>query len=432
MSVKIRKAKVIDPLSQWHGKTVDIQLQAHSQPGVGQAIFNDAAEGKSSISSGDKLLWEGEDLFISRGFIDIFADYREPGYEQKETIESGLRAAVAGGFTDVFLVPNTNPVTGSKSSVQYLLQKAKGGPVTIHPLGCITKDIEGKTLAEMLDMQAYGAVAFTDGWKPVQNAGLMLKAFEYARSFDGVLLQVPVDASLSAGGLMHEGIMSTKLGMAGIPVLAETILIHRDIELLRYTDSRLHITGVSTAEGVEMMRKAKGERLKITASVTPYHLALTDDVLATYDSLYKVTPVLRSEPDRMALIQGLKDGTIDCIASHHRPQEWDAKAKEFEYSGDGMNVQEVAFSIAYDALEGEVPMETIVEAFTTRPADIFGLNRKALDEGMTAATLFTAGTEWTLAGQQVRSASANNPFIGRSFSARVLGIVNQNNIHLNS
>ena len=231
---------------------------------------------------------------------------------------------------------------------------------------------------------------------------------------------------------MHEGIMSTKLGMAGIPVLAETILIHRDIELLRYTDSRLHITGVSTAEGVEMIRKAKGEGLKITASVTPYHLALTDDVLATYDSLYKVTPVLRSEPDRMALIQGLKDGTIDCIASHHRPQEWDAKAKEFEYSGDGMNVQEVAFSIAYDALEGEVPMETIVEAFTTRPADIFGLKRQALDEGMTAATLFTAGTEWTLASQHVRSASANNPFIGRSFSARVLGIVNQNNIHLNS
>jgi len=428
MSVKIRKAKVIDPLSQWHGKTVDIQLQAPGQP----AQFSEAAEGKASISSSDKLLWEGEDLFISGGFIDIFADYREPGYEQKETIESGLRAAAAGGFTDVFLVPNTNPVTGSKSSVQYLLQKAKGGPVTIHPLGCITKDIEGISLAEMLDMQAYGAIAFTDGWKPVQNAGLMLKAFEYARSFDGVLLQLPVDASLSAGGLMHEGIMSTKLGMAGIPVLAETILIHRDIELLRYTDSRLHITGVSTAEGVEMIRKAKAEGLKITASVTPYHLALTDEALASYDSAYKVTPVLRSEADRRALIHGLKDGTIDCITSHHRPHEWDAKAKEFEYSSDGMSVQEVAFSIVYDAVQDEVSLETIIEAFTSRPAEIFGLKRTGLEEGTGSATLFAIDNEWTFSPQQVKSASANNPFIGRSFSARVLGIVSQNNIHLNS
>lgn len=426
MSVHIRQAKIVDTQSEFHNKVVDIII-----PGKKGGVDIIPAKGKesSAIIVDDKAVWKGTaagELCLSQGWVDIFADYREPGYEQKETIASGLEAAAAGGFTDVLVVPNTSPATTTKAAVQFIIQKANGHKVNIHPLGAITQDIEGKSLAEMLDMHANGAIAFTDGWKPVQNANLMLKALEYARSFDGVLLQLPLDNSLAAGGLMHEGDMSTKLGMQGIPVLAETILIHRDIELLRYTNSKLHITGVSTADGVAMIRAAKKEGLNITCSVTPYHLALSDEALQGYDSLYKVTPVLRSEQDRQALIAGLKDGTIDCIASHHRPQEWDAKAKEFEYAGDGMNVQEMVFNIVIDAIGDEVPLERVIDALSTRPRQIFGLAGK--ERGW---TIFTTSGSTSVTTESIRSSSRNNPFIGKELKGRVLGTIVKDTVYLN-
>jgi dihydroorotase len=439
MSVHIRQAKVVDPQSEFHGQVVDIEFS----PGKGTLDIKAATgKGRSSIASGGKTVWEegsslksAKDhptLYISPGFVDVFADYREPGYEHKETIHSGLRTAAAGGFTDVLLAPNTNPTVSTKSSVQYILQRANGNAVNIHPLGAITKEIEGKSLAEMLDMHAHGAIAFTDGWKPVQNANLMLKALEYAKSFDGVLLQIPLDISLSSGGLMHEGPISTALGMAGIPVLAETVLIHRDIELVKYTGSRLHITGVSTAHGLEMIRKAKADGCKITCSVTPYHLALTDEALKMYESVYKVSPVLRSEEDRQALIGGLKDGTIDCIASHHRPQEWDAKAKEFEYASDGMNVQEITFSILMSALGSDMPVDRIIDALAVMPRTIFGLPEASVAKNNPGAlTLFTTSGTWNLEERNLQSASRNNPFIGKELTGRVVGIIRDNNIHLN-
>jgi len=283
----------------------------------------------------------------------------------------------------------------------------------------------------MLDMHSNGAIAFTDGWKPVQNASLMLKALEYAKSFDGVLLEIPLDASLAAGGLMHEGAISTKLGMAGIPVLAETILIYRDLELLRYTQSKLHITGVSTAEGLAMIRAAKKEGLNVTCSVTPYHLALTDEALTTYNSVYKVTPVLRSERDRKALIEGLKDGTVDCIASHHRPQEWDSKAKEFEYAGEGMNIQEIAFNIVVEAVGTEVSVERLIDAFTSRPRKIFGLPANGLEKGGKSFTLFTTEGTTQFAADRVQSTSRNNPYIGKELKGKIVGIFNNDQLHLN-
>ena len=320
------------------------------------------------------------------------------------------------------VVPNTNPTVSTKSNVQYLIKRAQGHAVNLHPLGALTQDIAGKVLAEMMDMHSNGAIAFTDGWKPVQNANLMLKALEYVRAFDGTVVQIPADAALSEGGLMHEGPVSTKLGMSGIPSLAETILLHRDIELLRYTGSRLHVTGVSSAEGVAMIRAAKAEGLNITCSVTPYHLALNDESLNTYNSLYKVNPPIRSEADRQALIAGLKDGTIDCIASHHRPQEWDAKAKEFEYASDGMNIQEVAFSIAYQAVGDKVPLARLIDAIAVKPREIFGLATGVFSKDSNAdITLFAVDTEYK--ADKMVSLSANNPFADTTFNSKVLGIV---------
>lgn len=421
MLVLIRGAKVLDPASEFHGKVTDILLE----DGIIKTI-------KDGIKAKADQVIEGEGICVSPGWVDVLADYREPGYEHKETIETGLAAAAAGGFTRVLLAPNTNPVTGSKSTVQFLLQKANGNIVCLHPLGVISANLEGKTLAEMLDMHSNGAVAFTDGWKPVQNANLMLKSMEYVRAFDGVLIQLPVEETLSAGGLMHEGPVSTKLGMAGVPTMAETLMIHRDIELLRYTGSKLHISGVSTAEGLDMIRKAKAEGLDITCSVTPYHLALTDESLNSYSSLYKVSPPLRTEADRKALIAGVNDGTVDCVATHHRPQEWDAKEKEFEYAADGMNLQEIAFQVIWNAAGKELKLDKIVAALSTNPRRIFGLSAADMSEGGKAElTIFSSSATSTLQGDKVKSASRNNPFIDKELKGSIIGIANNGSIHLN-
>ena len=421
MHLLIRQAKMVAPGSEFHDQVVDLLIE----DGIIKNIGN-------GLKSKDAEVVEADGLHVSPGFTDVFADYREPGYEHKETIASGLEAAAAGGFTSVLLVPNTNPVVGSKSAVQFILKKAAGNAVSVYPLGAATKETEGKALAEMLDMHSNGAVAFTDGWKPVQNANLMLKALEYVKAFDGTIVQIPADAPLSEGGLMHEGPTSTRLGMAGIPTLAETILLHRDIELLRYTASKLHVTGVSSKEGVKMIRMAKAEGLNITCSVSPYHLALNDDSLDTYNSLYKVNPPIRSEADRQELVAGLKDGTIDCIASHHRPQEWDAKAKEFEYASEGMNVQEITFQLVYKARGDQVPLERIIDALAVKPKQVFGLEGDTIRKDAKAnLAIFSTGGEWTLGKGNVRSLSANNPFIDTVFNSRIIGIVNNEQSHLN-
>lgn len=421
MQVHIRKARVIDPQSIFHDKVVDILVE--------DGIIKDIA---TSVSSRAQTVIQAKGLHISPGWVDVFADYREPGFEQKETIESGLSAAASGGFTDVLLAPNTQPALSTKSSIQYILQKSGGNIVNLHPLGAATQNTDGKDLAEMLDMRSNGAIAFTDGWKPIQNSGLMLKALEYVKAFKGTIVQLPVDAALAAGGLMNESTVSTSLGMAGIPTLAESIIVHRDIALARYTDSKLHITGISTAESVNMVRQAKAQGLAVTCSVTPYHLTLTDHALTGYDSVYKVSPPLRSEADRQALIEGLKDGVIDCIASHHRPHEWDAKAKEFEYAAEGMAVQEIMFNILWGPLKEYISIDRLIESMTIIPRDIFGLEMREIKKGNKAVlTLFTVDGEHTLATENVRSASRNNPFIGKTLNGKVLGVLNNNQLHLN-
>lgn len=431
MQVHIRQAKITDTGSEFHNKIVDIVIK----DGIISKIAISAKKtGESTIEADGKKVYasaKGQGpIMVSRGWVDIMADYAEPGHEQKETIESGLAAAAAGGFTDVFLVPNTEPAVSTKSIVEFLLKKAAGNIVNLHPLGSISQNIEGKNLAEMMDMQAHGAIAFTDGWKPVQTSNLMLKALEYVKAFNGTLVQIPQDESIASTGLMNEGTVSTHMGMAGIPPEAETIIIYRDLQLLKYTGSRLHFTGVSTAAGVDMIRKAKKEKLNVTCSVTPYHLALTDEALVGYDSMYKVSPPLRTEKDRQALIKGLKDGTIDCIASHHRPHEWDAKVKEFEYAAYGMNIQEIAFNIALQGVTDKVELERLIDAFAGKPRNIFGMGDAAIKKGNAASlTLFT--TKGSSILNEMKSASKNNPFVGGELTGKIIGIVNNNNFKIN-
>lgn len=407
MSLLIRNVSISDPLSEHNGRKTDILVRNGSIVSIGEKL-NEKAE---------KVLEAGH-LYAGPGWVDVLADYCDPGYEHKESIDSGLKAAAAGGFTDVLVVPNTQPAITTKAVLEYVQRKAAGHPVKLHVIGAVSRNLEGRELAEMMDMYHSGAVAFSDGWQALQHAGLMLKALEYVKAFNGIIIQLPVYASLAQGGLMNEGEMSMRLGMSGIPNIAESLLVQRDIELLRYTGSRLHFSGISTPESLALIRAAKKEGLDVTCSVTPYHLYFTDEALQQYDSVYKVEPPLRTEAERQLLVAALSDGTIDCIATHHRPQDWDAKAKEFEYAQPGMTGQETCFAMLRAAAP-ELPMTRWVELLSTNPREIFGLPQATIAEGAPAAiTLFDPEASWVYEGEEKQSLGVNHPWIGKTIKGR--------------
>ncbi|MEY4281327.1 MAG: hypothetical protein RLZ39_739 [Bacteroidota bacterium] len=411
MRVLIKQAKIIQAASPLHNQVMDILMEDNTIVSIAKQIDEAGAE---------KIISEKE-LIFSPGWVDLMADYAEPGYEYKEGIKNGLAVAAKGGFTDVVIVPNTQPSISNKAAVQFALQQAQGAPAKLHVLGSISNNIEGKDLAEMLDMHEQGAVGFTDGWKPLQNAALMLKALEYVKAFKGILVQIPTDSTIASNGLMHEGVHSTQLGMAGIPTIAETILLQRDIDLLRYTQSRLHISGVSCAASIAIIKQAKAAGLAITCDTTPYHLLFTDNALTSYNSLYKVMPPLRSEEDRQALIAALKDGTIDCIASHHRPQDWDAKQKEFEYASYGMAVQEYSFAALYAEFEKELSIERWMDLFANNARCIFNLPYQIIQEGASGNfSVVSLQHPNKLQIENGQSKSNNMPFDTWSCNAKVI------------
>ncbi len=411
MSLLIKNATISDPSSAFHGKKSDILIRKG-------AI---AAIGKNLKDKAERII-EGKNLYVSPGWVDVMADYGDPGYEHKESIDSGLKAAAAGGFTDVFIVPNTHPVIGTKSVLEYVKKKSAGHSTRLHVLGAISRNIEGKDLAEMMDMRHAGAIGFSDGWHPVQNAGLMLKALEYVKAFDGIIVQLPVMASLSQGGLMNEGETSVRLGMSGIPNIGESLLVQRDIELVRYTGSRIHFSGVSTPESLGLIKAAKKEGLDVTCSVTPYHLMFTEEMLKQYESVYKVEPPLRTEAERKLLIKALTDGTIDCIATQHRPQDWDAKIKEFEYAQPGMIGQETCLAMLIAAAP-KIEADRWVELLAINPRKIFGLPAETIAEDAPARiTIFDMEASWTYDATVKQSLGINSPWIGKELKGRTYSI----------
>lgn len=408
MNKLIKNVTILDPTSPFHEAVVDVQLENNKITNIGNQL----------VATENDTVIDGSNSYLSQGWVDIMADYADPGYEYKETLITGSKAAQNGGFSDVFLVPNTNPAVLNKGTVEYIKNASNKLDISVYPIGAVSKNLEGKDLAEMMDMYHAGAIAFSDGWNTINNAQLLLKALEYVSAFKGVILQLPVYESLYKGGLMHEGENSVKWGMPGIPTIAETLQIHRDIELLRYTQSRLHITGISTKEGLALIKAAKAEGLDITCSVTPYHLLYTDAELGTYDSNFKVTPPLRSEADRLALIEGVKDGTVDVIVSHHKPQEWDSKAKEYEYTADGMMTQETMLAMLIKAAP-EVSIATWVEKLTTNPRRIFGLAAHKIDVNEQGHyTLISPDHTWTFDKSTKQSKGINSPLYNTALKGK--------------
>lgn len=419
MTILIHQAKITHPGFPLHGQKKDILISG----GVISRIADEIKEKADTVI-------EQEGLAISPGWVDIFAHFCDPGYEFKETLQSGANAAAAGGYTHVLVLPNTNPVVHSKSQVEYIKEKSRLLPVNIHPIGAITKNTEGKELAEMYDMYANGAIAFGDGVNAVQSAGVLLKALQYVKSFDGVLIQIPQDKSIGTHGLMNEGIVSTRLGLPGKPAIAEEMMVARDIDLVDYTSSKLHFTGVSTYQSVEKIKQAKDRGLQVSCSVTPYQLVFSDEDLMNYDTNLKLNPPLRTPENRKDLLNALNNGWVDCIASHHFPQEWDSKTCEFEYAGYGMTGLETAFGVAGAA---GISSEKWVELCSINPRKIFGLPEADIHEGRPAElTLFLPDATYTFDEKQVRSKSKNSAFIGKELKGRIVGIVNGEKVFLNS
>jgi dihydroorotase len=418
MKVLIQQVRIISPSSPFNGKVTDIFIE----DGIIRQVGNNISVPEAQVIS-------HEGLHCSIGWMDVFAHFDDPGYEHKETLISGAAAAAAGGFTDVMVLPNTNPSISSKTQVEYIRQKSLPLPVNILPIGAITKNAEGKELAEMYDMRNSGAIAFSDGTQSLQSPGILLKALQYMLSIEVPIIQVPNDKSISAHGLMSEGIVSTQLGLPGIPAIAEELMIARDIELLRYTKSKLHLTGVSTKKGIDLIAAAKSEGLHISFSVTPYHGWFCDEDLKDYDSNLKVDPPLRKKEDMLAVRSAIQNGTADCMASHHFPQHWDDKMCEFEYAKNGMIGLETLFGVvnSFDA-----PLETLIEKLTVAPRKIFGVNIPEIKEGAAAClTLFAPAQEYIFEKEMIRSISSNTPFIGKKLKGKVIGIINKKQIVLN-
>lgn len=422
MKFLIKQARVISPSSPFNGQIKDILVTDGNITQIADTISDHT----------DQVI-EKQGLCVSIGWMDIFANFGDPGFEYKETLETGAKAAAAGGFTDIMILPNTNPVVHNKSQVQYVVQRSKSLAVAIHPIGAVTKNAEGKDLAEMYDMHQSGAMAFSDGTHSIQSSGILLKALQYVKSFEGTVIQVPDDKSIGSNGLMNEGIISTRLGLPGKPAIAEELMVARDIKLARYTDSKLHFTGVSSAKSLEYIKRAKEGGIKITCSVSPQHLYFTDTDLQDYDTNLKLNPPLRTESDRKALVAAVADGTVDCVASHHFPQNWDSKTCEFEYAKEGAIGLESLFGVLGESMDNsEWSIEKTVELLSIHPRKIFNMPIPEIKEGVAAClTLFTPEEEYIFDAAMIHSASKNSPFVGKKLKGKVKGIINKGKIELN-
>lgn len=414
MQLLIKNITVCDPNSEHNKKTIDI------------LIDGDVVKKAGNFKAEKIKTFDGTGLHISPGWFDMQANFRDPGEEFKEDIYSGIDAAINGGFTGVLLMPSTNPSINSKAQVEYILKKSAGSVVEIYPAGTLSANREGKDISEMYDMYRAGAMAFSDDKNPVTDSGLLTRALLYTKNFDGLVITFPEDKGMTANAMVNESSNTTALGFKGVPSLAEEIQLDRDLNLAEYTDCRLHISLISTAESAKKIKEAKRKGLKITSGVSAHHLILNDRELKEFDSNYKVKPPLRSEKDNRELIKALANDTIDVIVSDHSPEDEEHKNCEFDYAAYGIIGLETLFPILNTYVIKTLGLEKIIEKIAVNPRKILGLQIPAIKEGSKANfTIFDTKQKWTYTKDNIRSRSFNSPFIGYEFTGKAMAVINK-------
>jgi dihydroorotase len=415
MDLLIKNGRLVDP-----ARKLDVVTDVLIREGKIRSI------GRSDVR--DIPLWDASGLIVTPGFFDIHVHLREPGTEEAETIATGGAAAVAGGFTAVAAMPNTKPPNDNPSITHYIVSEARrSSPARVFPIGAITKDQKGEALAEIGEMVEAGIAGISDDGKPVMNGRLFRRALEYAQMFGLPVIQHCEDLNLSRDGVMHEGAYSTRLGLKGIPSAAESTMVSRDVILTELTHGRYHVAHLSTRKAVEMVREAKARGVRISAEVTPHHFTLTDAAVAAYDTNAKMNPPLRSDDDVAAIIEGIRDGTIDAIASDHAPHHINLKMLEFDRAPFGITGLETAVGLAFTQLQ--LPITRMIDMFSLNPQRIMKVHPWGIFEGSDAdLTVLDPGLKWTFDVQTSRSRSRNSPFHGWEMTGKAVATIVGGNV----
>lgn len=416
MKSLIKNVRVIDP-SLSLDTVADILIDGQTIVEVGP-----------SLECPDAEVYDRSGCIAVPGLVDIHVHLRDPGQEYKETIETGTAAAAHGGFTGICSMPNTNPTTDNATTIDYVLNKAaQAGHCRVYPSGACTKGLKGESLSEMGDMVAHGAVAFTDDGRGVQNAGMMRRVMDYAKMFNKVVMSHCQDEGLVGPGQVNEGVVSTRLGLAGWPATGEELQIQRDIALSELTGCPIHIQHITSARGVELVREGKARGVAVTCEVTPHHLVLNeDDITTTYNTNLKMNPPLRTREDNAALLEALADGTIDCIVTDHAPHAEHEKAREFELAPFGMTGLETSLGVVltYLVAPGHITYNQLVELMAIKPRKILRLDQVKLEAGNVAdITIFDPAVTWTVTADDMYSKSKNSGFLGYELTGRATDVL---------
>ncbi|WP_145855864.1 dihydroorotase [Pedobacter suwonensis] len=411
MNLLVKNVTIADPQSKFNSQQCDVRVENGKITNIGKL-------------SADKneTVFDAQGAFLTPGFFDLNCAAGDPGFETKEDLDTLTQTAKAGGFTGLALLPQTNPVVQSKSQVEYIVNKAKNNLVDVLPVGAISQNREAKELAELFDMQQAGAVAFSDGDKALQDDGFMSRALQYAKGFDALLMVYPENKSIAGKSQINESKNSVLLGMKGLPALAEEMHIARDIFLAGYNETKIHISNISTAGAVALIRKAKKDGVQVSCDVTAHHLVFTEELLSDFDSNYKVKPPLRGKADVKALIAGLKDGTIDAITSQHRPEEIEFKNVEFEIAHYGIVALQTVLPLL---LKAGLDIALIAEKLAINPRKLLNLTVPVIEEGASANfTVFNASEKWLYNADSNYSKSANSPLLGSELTGKVKLVCN--------
>jgi dihydroorotase len=416
MKIIIRETKIVDVKSPFHNQIVDVKINNGTIEKIGTNLS----------PSDDYTEIKEENLHLSQGWFDSSVSLGEPGFEDRETISNGLQVAAKSGFTGIALQPNSFPIIDNQSQVLFVKQKGANSATNLYPIGALTKNSEGTDLAELFDMKNAGAIAFGDYQKSLSNANLLKIGLQYVQDFDGLVIAFCQDEKIKGSGVVNEGIVSTRLGLKGIPNLAEELIVARNLFLLEYTGGKMHIPTISTAKSVALIREAKAKGLNVTCSVAVHNLVLTDEKLDGFDTRFKVSPPLRTEENRTALLDGVLDNTIDIITSDHNPIDIEHKKMEFDLAKNGT----IGLESAFGSLLMVLPLEKIIEKLTAS-RKIFQIESHNIEEGKLAnITLFTTDEDWTFTKENILSKSKNTAFLGSKMKGKVVGVYNNSKLIL--